>query len=484
MQCMRTRGARLAAAGAMALGLYACDADLTVPDYNNPSSGPISSDPRTALQLLGTGVLRTDRDNAAAYILTVGILGREAYNYTGTEGRNTTGYLTATVNQSTSFGGTSAWTGFYQNLRQIKTLRGVIESAPDAALSAAEKNAARGFAQTMEALTLHYIIQTRHNIGAPVEVTDDPTVLAPFVTRDLVYAAIKARLDSGAAALTAAGSVSIPFTMHSGFAGFTTAAGFRQFNRALAARTNAYRASLGVGPCAGAGKAACYAEVLTNLSESFIDPAGALDRGVYRVYSTASGDVQNGIRTSVSAILAHARTDSGVQLRADGTPDLRFSTKVTRLATPRTAQPAGVGISTSNDFNMYTSGDARIPVIKNEELILLRAEARWYTGDPAGALADINVVRTRSGGLPALAVPFTSEAAFLDELLYNRRFSLLFEGHRWIDMRRFGRLNRLTIDQANHVVIEQLPIPQAECLSRRTATGADAVPANGGCTSA
>ena len=55
---------------------------------------------------------------------------------------------------------------------------------------------------------------------------------------------------------------------------------------------------------------------------------------------------------------------------------------------------------------------------------------------------------------------------FLDELLYNRRLSLLFEGHRWIDMRRFGRLDQLTLDLPSHIVVQGLPLPQSECLER------------------
>jgi hypothetical protein len=106
-----------------------------------------------------------------------------------------------------------------------------------------------------------------------------------------------------------------------------------------------------------------------------------------------------------------------------------------------------------------------IAIVRNEELILLRAEARYYTGDLAGALADINLIRTKSGGLDPRGA-FTSEADFVSELLYNRRWSLLFEGHRWIDMRRFGQLGQLTLDAPSHVVVNNLPIPQGECLER------------------
>ena len=56
----------------------------------------------------------------------------------------------------------------------------------------------------------------------------------------------------------------------------------------------------------------------------------------------------------------------------------------------------------------------------------------------------------------------------LDELLYNKRYSLLFEGHRWIDMRRYGRLTDLPQDIATFVRFSRFPFPQRECDPRPT----------------
>jgi hypothetical protein len=49
----------------------------------------------------------------------------------------------------------------------------------------------------------------------------------------------------------------------------------------------------------------------------------------------------------------------------------------------------------------------------------------------------------------------------VDELLYNRRYSLFLEGHRWIDYRRHGRLDALPRDGESHVVHDRYPIPTA-----------------------
>jgi hypothetical protein len=465
MRLILTRGL-LATAGL--LTVTACNADrLNVPNFQNPTPGSIQSDPATAVPLLASGVLRDDRTFATTFVRDVGILGREAYNYTPTEGRNTSGYLTTDVNNQTSFGGVSNWSGFYNVLRDNFNLLRVAEETPDEIFSPAQKNGVRGFSHTIEGLELSYVIATRHNLGAPVEITVEPTELSPFVSRDSVYNRIIGRLNQAQTELGQAGTA-FPFALPSGFTGFTTPATFAQFNRALAARINAYRASLGVAGCGAARSATCYNLVLQNLSQSFISPTGALDAGVYRTYSASAGEVANGIsNAATTAVSAHAKSDSGVALKADGSPDNRFAAKITRLATARRPSTASLGVPTNFDHLVYATRESRVPFIRNEELILLRAEARYFTGDVVGALEDINTIRTRSGGLAPIALTdIASESAFIDELLYNRRWSLMLEGHRWVDMRRFGRLNQLTVDLATHVVVPQLPVPQAECLAR------------------
>ena len=124
------------------------------------------------------------------------------------------------------------------------------------------------------------------------------------------------------------------------------------------------------------------------------------------------------------------------------------------------------GLSSDLGFTMYSSNNSPVAVIRNEELILLRAEARWFTGDKRGAMEDLNLIRQSSGGLAAVTEPAT-DAAFVSELLRQRRYSLLFEGHRWIDLRRFGRLDQLPKDASGHLVHSKFPIPEAECLARK-----------------
>lgn len=477
-------------AGVLLASAAACNSDrLNIPNYQNPTQAAALSNPAAVIPLLAAGVESADRGQLAGFVGGVGELGRESYNYFPTDGRTTTGWLTADVNNGTSFGGGALWTPYYIARRDAFQMRSVVAGAASGAFTDAQKNAAFGFADTFDALDMLYIIDTRNEVGAPVALSTDPTALQPFVTRDSVFGYIVATLNQAVTELGQGGSA-FPFTLHSGFAGFNTPAGFSQFAAGLLARALAYRASLGVDGCAALSPA-CYQQVLAALNKSFINSNGPLATGVYQVYSQAAGDVTNGISDPVHYILAHAHVDQGVETKPDGTPDNRFLTKVTATAPTGPSNPT-IGIKTSWQYVIYPSLTSSIPVIRNEELILLRAEAEYFTGDKADALTDINLIRTKSGGLAARG-PFTSDDDFITELLYNRRESLAFEGHRWIDVRRFGRLNTLPIDSNDpsavpnatpHIIIDHLPVPQGECLIRVGRPANLAVPAAGECASA
>ena len=446
--------------------LAGCTERLTVPNFQNPTVASVAADPLAAVPLLATGVLRNDRGTMPTYVLDVGILGREAYNYSAVSDI-TAPWLTSDVNSATTVGAAAnaLWTGPYVTVRDAFITLQLIEAAGPV-FTVPQRNALQGLLHTEIALSLLYAINTRHTLGITVDVYDDPTKLAPFVSRDSAFAFIAALLDQAQTEL-AAGGTSFPFTLPSGFAGFTTPATFTKLNRALAARVNAYRASLGAAGCGAARSAPCYQLVLGALQSSFLDPAGSLATGAFHVYSAASGDVANSNSNQANAnIVAHAKADSGIQKKPDGGNDNRFTAKVIKLSSPKV--PQYTGVATNWDYSIYAVRTDPIAIIRNEELILLRAEARYFTGDHGGALADINLVRTKAGELNA-RTSFTSDDDFLDELLYNRRLSLLFEGHRWIDMRRFGRLGQLTLDLPSHIAVAGLPLPQLECLERANA---------------
>jgi hypothetical protein len=73
---------------------------------------------------------------------------------------------------------------------------------------------------------------------------------------------------------------------------------------------------------------------------------------------------------------------------------------------------------------------------------------------------------------------FAEQESFEDELLYNRLYSLMWEGgHRWVDARRFNRLATLPKSKAGNVIYPYIPLPADECLPRNDPPASCATPA-------
>jgi hypothetical protein len=425
--------------------------DLVVPDYNNTSLDDLSNNPTpTKVQQASQGLLvgsRVGIGEQNGYISLLGIVGRESYNFDPADPRFITEMLIGPLDGgSPAFGG-NLFAAPYRNIRNANILLGAVDKV--VGMSAEQKSAVLGFAKTIQALDYLNVINTRDDLGAPLDVNIGPTAApAPIVAKAAVLTYISTLLDEGQTALNAGGTA-FPFSVSPGFSGFATPADFVEFNRALKARVEVYRDN--------------HSAALTALNASFLDTSAPLTLGAYHSYSTGSGDTQNALFDPTGrAIMAHPSIVTDAEAKPDATPDARVLAKVAQLADPRTVQD----VTTDRVFSIYNSNTASIPIIRNEELILLRAEARYFTGDILGALNDINLIRTTSGGLAARG-PFLGDNDFIAELLKQRRYSLLFEGgHRWIDTRRFGLLGTLPRALPSHTVPTRFPFPEAECLAR------------------
>ena len=468
------------ALGAAALvALSACSAkDLNITNPNSATIAGATADP-TALQLLATGLLAEQRGTRSGMVSYIGRLGREAYIFTPQEGRNSTqvniGIVVNGVQKLDPTGfAVAPWAGQYGLLRDIFNFKNTVNGA--ATLSKEQKAAALGMAQTFEAMMLFEIEQTHDTLGGIVEVKANASDLAPFVSRDSMFKYMLSTLDAAAASLTAAGGTAFPFPMPPGFKGFDTPSTFLQFNRAMKAKVSAHYATAG-------GGAAAWQATLTALQASFLNAGAttraAFDVGVYDTYA-ASPDTPNNLTQATNTDLyAHSSFTTEVQNKANGSPDDRYTSKIRTGLPSRQGPPVGTAPTTlpsTIGFSIWPTVSSSIPVIRNEELILIRAEARLATGDKAGAIADINQVRVNSGGLPASTLTTaSSDDAVLTGILYEKRYSLMMEGDRWIDLRRYNKLNTIVLDvpsgPTKTFVARVSPIPQAECLVRAKATG-------------
>ena len=425
--------------------LAACDLD--VPDLNNPGIDQLEDNPTpSGVSAACTGLLIGNRGNVAqanGYVAQLGILGREAYNFDQADPRFIGELLQGELSRGSPFGG-NFWALPYANIRLANIVLHAVDQVPD--YTGEEVAAIKGFTKTMIAHDLLEVIVTRDTNGAVID-TDRPIDgdLGPIVDKAAVYAEIARLLDEGASDLNG-GGMEFPFALSRGFGGFDTPLTFRQFNRALKARAAAYTMD--------------YAAVNAALAESFLletaQTVGDLEIGVYHAYSTSSGDAVNALINPNIYVHPSINTDAE-------TGDERLARKVTMTDEPGSAQ----GLSSDLVFTIYTSPSSLAPIIRNEELLLLAAEARFYTSDFSGANDALNVVRTVSGGLTAYATATMMEPVFLDRLLYEREYSLLFEwGHRWIDARRFNRIDSLPLDMPDHLRNVRYPIPLAECNAR------------------
>ena len=320
MNALRSLGLALTVAS-----LAACSSDqLNITNPNTPSVASASADPQ-ALQLQATGLLRQLRNGRGAYITSTGRFGREMFIYTPQEGRNTSAYLQGITgaNKLDPAGfAVENWATQYGNLRDIFNLKNTV--AGSTTLTAEQKSAATGFAKTLEGLELLYVLSTRDTLGIVVEIKQNASDLASFVSRDSAYKYILATLDEGNTALSAGGSA-FPFTLHSGFTGFNTPATFKLFNRAIAGRAAAYYATSG-------GGSAAWTRSLAALDASFLNKSATtraeLDAGPSHPYSGSTGDANNPFFSSSADLYLHPSIDADAPLKADGTKDNRYLAKV------------------------------------------------------------------------------------------------------------------------------------------------------------
>lgn len=399
-----------------------------IEDYTNASKAQLNN--------LVSGTESGMRNNYAMYLDVVGLIGREMYRFSQADPRYLSDLLGAgtAVLDNNTFYLTNPWASRY---RVVKNCNILIDAANSSALlTNGEKKGYLGFAKTIKAYQLLLNLNLTYTNGIRIQV-ENPDNLGPILGYPESLTAIAALLDEAKTDLTGA---EVPFPLSSGFTGFKSASGLLQFNRALAARVAVYRQQ--------------WASALTALTESFLDINGDFNKGIKHVFGTGSGDQLNAAffpqNEGGEVRLAHPSYSTDIAVGDD-----RIS-----KATLRNAAATSSGLSSNRDVWVYTSSTAPVPIIRNEELILIYAEAKINTNVLADAVTALNKIRAGHNQLPYAGA--VTQAALINELLYQRRYSLFFEGHRWIDMRRYGRLNQLPTDRTGDDVWDKFPLPLTE----------------------
>lgn len=417
------------------LGVSSCKKDYgnlngpTVEEFLQNASKP-------QLDNLVSGTESAMRNNLGLYLDDNGVISREMYRFSGADPRFVTDLLGggSSTLSNTGFYITNVWSSRY---RVVKNCNVLIQAANNStAITAAEKKAYSGFAKTIKAYQLLLVLNLTNANGIRVDVSD-PDHLGPILTPTAALAALAALLDEANTDLTGA---TVSFPLSSGFDGFNDAAGLSKFNRALAARIAVYRQQ--------------WADALTAVNNSFLDLTGNFNKGVYNVFGTGSGDQLNPAffpQNNAGEIrLAHPSYVAQIEANDD---------RIAK-ATLRTSPATSSDLTSSYDVWVYTSSTAPVPMIRNEELILIYAEAKIQTNQLPDAVVALNKIRTSHGLLPYAGA--VTQVALTDEMLKQRRYSLFFEGHRWVDLRRYNRLNTVPIDRTGDDVWSSFPLPNTE----------------------
>ncbi len=399
-------------------------ANPNAPDQINLENGGATLND---LRLLATGceaVLRVDME---FYYWTVNIVGREYWDLRNTDPRYT-GELLGKGGGGLDNNGFLTTRSYSARYRAVRSAWVQIHAAQNstATLTPAQRNGFIGHARTLMAYSLLLELNRQYTNGIRTDV-ENPDRLGPFRTYTEALRDIREMLDKAYDELNGAEFL------------FTSTLGdvnrVRQFNRALAARVAMYQGDKGA--------------MKSFLQQTWLNLDGNMDDGVYYVFGAGGNNLFNPLYTVPfqTAYVAHP------EFVANAEPgDQRFDKKTTQLATPFSTD----GLSGDVQVTLVASNIAPFPIIRNEELILMWAEAH-IGSDNAEAVKAINKVRA-AAGLGNYTGP-TDDASLVNQLLHERRYSLFGEGHRWIDMRRYGRLDQIPKDRPGDVVHEKFPRP-------------------------
>lgn len=422
---------------ATTLTWISCKVDV-VKDPNNPGAGTITQNASMAeLQNLVDGSESGMRDNLGNYFDGVGVIGREFYRYSTSDPRFTSDLLgkgNATLDNNT-FYTTNPFQARYRVVKNTNILIQALQNTK-ADITDGQRKAAIAYARTIQAYQLLLVFNQQYGNGIRVDVSN-PDQLGPFLSKDASLNAIQDLLNT---AYTDLNGNDANYIFSTNIVN-STSGGFSKLNRALAARVAVYRQD--------------WTQAGAALSASFFDMNGILGTGFYYSYSTGGGDQLN-----PQYFALNSNGETRVVEPSFITDAAAGDTRVTAKTSKRNSTAFQDGLQSDYDFYVYQSNVAPIPIIRNEELILIYAEVQAQLTNTVNAVSAINVIRSAAGLSNYSGA--TDLTSLINEILNQRRYSLFGEGHRWIDMRRYNMLNLLPIDRPNDHVWTQFPRPATE----------------------
>jgi hypothetical protein len=443
-----------------------CKDSTAVNPQDAPTADALSGELRRAsLQTLAIGVLAADRQTfvgtGSAYPILAEIYARNIYRLDPSEPR----YLNETIINTPdrgSFAGGGGWTGQYITIRQTNTLLRALENPAPGVFSAAELAAIRGFAQTFKAIAYYRVVEMRDTIGVALQGDDpDNTTPLPIICKKDMNNYVAALLDSANTNLVAAGNITFPWAafptgMFNFGRDYRRVQNFVLFNRGWKGKVDFYR-----GMDHQAPQPALFTTAINELTEALggsaagAVPSSRFQTGMWYVFVPAGTE---------AAPNPYSDTRIGINPALDSVQagDTR-SSKIVNRAAAATIQGITLIKTLQRSVPSAANQAAPLPVLRDEELVLLRAQAYFEAGRFVEGYADLNSVRTSYGLAPRVVSVDIQQAR--SDLLYEKRYSLLGEGvQRLVDLRAYGRLNAANYppQTAQDAYNSAFPIPKAE----------------------
>jgi hypothetical protein len=466
----------LALAALTSVAFAACS-DSNVPFFTAPTSVPNSP---PGIQNAVTGLVSSMRGNDLfQFMVDLTGYARDGANYTNTEPRFIT-YELGLIATDPAWSG--AWDNFYADILFSHQILATLPTVQPA-YSSAQVAALTGVIQTLEAYNYMMLAEDHDTNGIAIQPAAPTNAPPGYCIKD-AWKYIVALLDSANAQLMTAGATPIPVKLPSGFSSVSATGGsFSSFNRALAGKAGlelAYaiaRSTPGGTPglmTPGAPDQAALVRADSALTASTLyspanlgpTPAGGFTPDAHSVlhnFSAVSGDVVNPMNANIGTYVVLTTIPSS----QDTINDLRWKTKF--IANPNPIQESGYASAASPYiYDMYSTPGAFIPIVRNEELVLVRAQIQIGLTNYATAAGLINAVRQNVGGLAAATIP-TTYPGTRDALLHEQQISTAFEASadRMISIRMYNLAVQLdTTWGAKDLHTTVNPIPFAEVAAR------------------
>ena len=417
------------------------------------------------LQTLAIAQLAADRatfvGTGSAYPILANIYSRDIYRLDPSEPR----YLNETIVGAPdrgSFAGGGGWAGQYVTIRTSNTLLTALANPRPGVFSAAELSAIRGFAQTYKAIAYYRLVEMRDTIGVALQ-GDDPTNIVPLdiICKKNMNNYVAALLDSANTNLVAAGNITFPWSafptgMFAFGRNYRSVPNFILFNRGWKGKVDFYR-----GLDHQAPQPALFTTAIAELTQALggaaagAVPTANFTFGMYYVFVPAGTE---------AAPNPYSDTRIGINPALDSVrPGDTRASKIVNRSTAATIQGITLTKTLLRSVPSAANQSAPIPVLRDEELVLLRAQAEFEAGQFANGYLDLNSVHTFYGN--AAYVPSVLIEQARSDLLYDKRYSLLGEGvQRLVDLRAYSRLNAANYPKqtATDAYNTAFPIPKAE----------------------